>query len=192
MAGERKLNKVETIITRCLEKGELKKDIGDLLVEKSTKPGSPIFLIVHKHHEVSIGEVKEKTIHLECAQELTPMLLKELRMFSKNGELYIWKYEDKFNYRLRIDEEKEGDQYIYDEEHFMWCDKPGKDDDYTVYETNRGMRLKLPFPIKDESKLPLKYLVRNYLTYDENGLIHFYDARLMTFLDANGEELENV
>jgi len=190
MAGEKKLNKVKTIITQCPEKGEIQKDIGDFLVEISPKLGTPLFLIVHKHHEVSIGEVKEKIICLERAKELTPLLLKQLRMFSKKGELYIREYDGKFNYRLRIDEEKEGDAYIYDEEHFMWGNETA-DDRHTVIETNRGMKINFPFSIEGKDP-PLKYLVRNYLRYDDNGLIHFYDARLMTFLDAQGEDLYNV
>ena len=46
----------------------------------------------------------------------------------------------------------------------------------------------MPYKIKKE-ELPIKYKVRNYFIYDENGLIKFYDARLVEFVNKEGEAL---
>ena len=52
----------------------------------------------------------------------------------------------------------------------------------------RGTNIEIPYKIKKED-LPIKYKVRNYFTYDENGLIKFYDARLIEFVNKEGEAL---
>ena len=190
MDQEKKWNKVNRVNTRQ-ENGEMNKNIGDFLIEKSKQIGDKPFLLVYKHHEVLLGQVKDKSIHLEQEDQLTVEYLKELRMFSKTGELYIWNQKGKFNYRLRIDEDEAGNDHIYEEAHYMWGNEPDDNDKNTALEPNRGMRLKFPFSLQNK-KLPLKYVVRNYLDFDHNGQIQFYDARLVKFLDADGEELKNV
>ena len=190
MDQEKRWNKVNRVKTRQ-ENGEMNKNIGDFLIEKSKQIGDKPFLLVYKHHEVLLGQVKENEIQLECKKQLTVEYLKELRMFSETGELYIWNQKGKFNYRLRIDEDESGIDHIYEESHYMWGNEPDENNKNTALEPNRGMRLKFPFSLQNK-KLPLKYLVRNYFDYDDNGQIRFYDARLVKFLDAAGEELKNV
>lgn len=188
MVEKKELNKV-LLLNSMAETGELEENIevASFLLEKSQQLGDQIYLIVYKHHEVLIGSIENRTLNLTRPEELTPEYLKELRMFSKDGELYLWNQGGKFKYRLRLDNQGEQSD-IYDEEHFMWGTNLLDEDEYTVVEPNRGMRLSFPFFINDK-KLPLKYHVRNYLDYDENGQIQFYDARLVNFLDSKGKEL---
>lgn len=162
--------------------------IADVLVQKIgdyLKP--PIYLLVYKHHEIQIGMIDNGQIVLERQEELTRDYLKELRVFSEQGELHIWKQQGQFKYRLRVD--GEGDQVnVYEETHLMWGLE--KDNDRTISEPNRGMRLTLPLPfnVKD-AVLPLRYTVRNYFDYDDNGLIRFNDARLVRISDYKDQLL---
>lgn len=189
------IEKIKTIVTAHWEKDEpINQDLGDFLVKKSGKLGGKVFLVVYKHNEVLIGKIDNSGIDLENKKELQIDFLKELRMFSEKGELYIWNQGDQLGYRLRIDQEQddpaESKISRYDEAHFMWGKKV-KNGNF-IYEKDRGMELKLPFNVTKDD-LPLKYLIRNYFEYDEeDGMIRFIDARLVNFLNKQGKEIKNV
>lgn len=184
MENNQQLNKVAEIYSRS-ETGDVTQDVGKFLEETSLRLAGKIYLLVHKHHEVLIGEIRDGKIAVKNPDQLTPAFLQEIRMFTRSGELYIWNHGGQLKYRLRLDEQ--GDiTHRYDEDHFMWGQK--KDNDNTVTEPNRGMRLSFPFPFT-EGDCPLKYRVRNYLEFDEHGHIKFYDARLITFLNQEGKEM---
>lgn len=168
------------------ETGTVNTDICGFILEKSAeKLRGKVWLLAYKHHEIQIGMIEDWQIKAERADELTPEYLRELRVFSKNGELYIWKQHQELKYRLRTDGEGQTEK-IYEEDHFMWGN--AKKDDHTISEKGRGMEFRFPADIA-ENRLPLKYKVRNYYDYDENGLIQFRDARLVSFSDKNGEEV---
>ncbi len=190
MGNNIRLNKVEAINSR-LETGDLKTNVKEFLEENSAKMTGKIFILVHKHHEVLIGEVQDGKIHIAAPEQLNPDYLQEMRMFSPSEELYIWNRHGQLKYRLRFDGQGE-ETNKYDEEHFMWGQKkdasPKTSDENTVIEPNRGMRLTFPFPV-EEKNCPLKYRVRNYLDFDDNEQIRFYDARLITLLNKDGKEI---
>ncbi len=177
----------EETMQSFVETGVVNTDVSGFVLEKTAeKLRGKIYLLMYKHHEVQIGMIKDGQIEIERADELTSEFLKELRVFSENGELYIWKQNQELKYRLRTDDEGNDTFKIYEEEHFMWGN--AKKDEYTIHEKNRGMEFKFPFHI-DEKQLPLKYTVQNYYNYDENGLIQFKDARLVCFLHKDGEKV---
>ncbi len=177
----------EKKIKSFAESGSVSTDVCGFILEKiSDKLNGKIYLLVYKHHEVQIGMIENGQIRIDRKEELIPEYLKELRVFSENGELYIWKQNQELKFRLRTDDK--GDPvYIYKEDHFMWGNKVQKDG-CIIYEENRGMKIHLPFAVSDK-QLPLKYRVWNYYDYDANGLIQFKDARLLCFLDKNGKEI---
>ncbi len=179
-----------TLVKSSVKKGFVNKDdICGFITENTVgKLNGNIYALIYKHHKVQIGIIQGSNIEIERKEELTPEFLKELRVFSQNGELYVWKQGREFKYRLRIDGENKGkEEKVYEQEYFMWGNGLKKDG-CTIYERNRGMELKFPFHV-EKKQLPLKYRVRNYYDYDKNGLIRFKDARLVCFLDNNGEEL---
>ena len=159
-----------------------------------TRLTGTIWLLVHNHHNVQIGlRQNGKFLSGGKEAELNPDYLKELRVFSENGELYIWKQQGELYYRLRIDNGKKGEPVnVYPETHLMWGNKVDEHDPQRIYEENRGMTFHFPLPIDDQERLPLQYEVYNYyrFDYDEKtqegtGLIQFYDARLVGFFDNN-------
>lgn len=162
-----------------------KTDILDYINQKCKQLGDLIYLLVFKHHEVQIGLIRKGEITLDRQEELIPDLIKEIRAFSKAGELYIWNQGGELKSRLRIDGSGDKKLDIYRETHAMWGNKKTGN---TIYEEKRGMELKIPFHV-DESKLPLQYSVKNYYKFDGDGLIQFQDARFVEFLDSNGNAL---
>lgn len=187
MTDKKQIRKVLTL-NSSTETGELQEnqEVETFLLEKSQELGDKVFLLVYKYHQVVIGKINNGSLQIENPDELTIEYLKELRMFSTAGELYLWNQGCKFKYRLRLDNRGDSAE-IYDEEHLMWGTGL-LDDKQTVVETSRGPQVRFSFPL-DEISTPLKYQVRNYLDYDDNGQIRFYDARLVGFVDANGKEL---
>ncbi|MBN2009975.1 hypothetical protein JW960_11585 [candidate division KSB1 bacterium] len=155
--------------------------------------GQVIYLFVFKHHEVQIGLIQNNQITLELQDELKADLLKEIRAFSEDGELYIWNDNGELRYRLRIDKEantteidmKKDDYFIYEENHVMWGDQIAG---AMVSEKNRGMAFNLPVH-NVALNLPLKYHVYNYYHFDDNWLLQFKDARLVQVTDYNGTPL---
>lgn len=128
--------------------------------------------------------------------------IRDVHIFSQTGEIYLWRDEDVFNGRLRIDHEiaqKETAQIeVYDETHLMWGTKPGETLGHAVpegcsilVEENRGMAIEIPIPELTEQHMPLSYTIRNYYTFDDVelgadlglGLIRFDDARLVSLQD---------
>ena len=66
----------------------------------------------------------------------------------------------------------------------IWGTKLEEDGNEYFMTEDRGMRIALPKPLVSKSltekDLPLKYKVRNYFTFNELGIIHFEDARLVS------------
>lgn len=151
-----------------------------------------VFLLVYKYNEARVEELKNHSLSPEQEKTLDPEYVRELRMFSKTGEFYTWKQEEKFKYRLRIDENETNDEpNIYEETPFMWGQHIKKENNICIaYEKSRGMEIRLPFEVREE-QLPLRYLVRNYFKYDDQGQIYFFDARLVKFLNQKREEFHN-
>jgi CRISPR-associated protein (TIGR03984 family) len=170
------------------------KQIPDILKETAPQLEAPVYLVVYLHHRVVIGTLSGGEIRPPgLAEELTPAYLKELRLFSRVGELYVWKQAGTFKYRLRLDgekrEEKEEGTAFYDEEHFMWGKHVNKEGDvWLMVEPDRGMEIAVPFEVTPR-QLPLKYRVRNYLIYKDRHLPQFFDARLVALSDKNGKEI---
>lgn len=179
------------VIRSSVETGTVETDLNKFILDKVKQLSDQFYLLVYKHHEVQIGTISNGEIKIDREDELKPELIKELRVFSKNSELYIWMQDmDIIKYRLRIDDENKGKEVaIYEEKHLMWGNRI-ENDDVTVYEKNRGMRFKFPFPVL-QKQLPLKYQVKNYISFDKSGLIQFDDARLVSFLDCDGKEFYN-
>ena len=153
---------------------ENEKVLSDIIQETGEKIDEDSYWILYNQNNVLIGKGSDNLINKN--NEIKLDILKEIRLFSEKGELHVWKYGGKFKYRLRLDEEP-GEDKIYVEEHFRW--------NVNETETEKDKKLNLDDSI-DKSSFPKKYKVYNYFSYDKNGLIQFYDARLVNFVPKEG------
>ncbi len=161
-------------------------DLKQFLLEKADNMlGGDCLLVVYKYNEVYIGSIFNKTLNVLGDSQFSLDCLIDIRMFSERGELHLWKSGESFKWRLRIDEEIEGDINVYEETHFMWGTSVNKNE---LKEEHRGMKIRFPCDLKQEL-LPLKYDVRNYFTFDDDGMIYFYDARIVKIIYDNRGEL---
>lgn len=151
-----------------------KEDLNDKIKKSAETIGSDSYWILYCYDKVWIGKGSENLIN-----EMNHSLLKEFRLFSPKGELHLWKYGDEFRWRLRVDDERE-DANIHIEEHYIW-DRENRGELKNIeLESNRHNSI-------PSVSFPMKYQVYNYFDYDDNGLIKFYDARLVNFVNGEGE-----
>jgi len=128
------------------------------------------YIIAYMYNEVLIGLIEGGNIKFPNNKTVNKDYLKEMRVFSEKGELYIWRTKNEFYYRVKTDNAEDN---IHEESHYIWGTKKN---DYTLEEEGRGIKITLPFKLnKDE----LKYKVKNYYRCNEDdGMYEFYDARL--------------
>ncbi len=146
---------------------------------------------------------------LATAGAIDPAFLQELRLFGPSGEYYLWRHGTGFHARTRVDVappatfgrvEQEGyvppfewgasEPNVADEWQALWGTRIDQDgpERWTVLFEERGARLLLP-PLGVEEvalpELPLRLLVRHYLTYDgQSGICAYSDLRCVALCDA--------
>ena len=142
--------------------------------EAGREIGEDSYWILYNQNKVLIGKGCQNLLNED--QEIELNILKNIRFFGIKGELYIWKYNHDLRWRLRMDDNGDKDDVnIYEEEHYRWHIKNEKGSD-----KNRELNLHSSLT---HFSLPEKFKVYNYFRYDEDGLIKFYDARLVEFTD---------
>ena len=133
--------------SKIIEKYEKNKDLKQFLMEKANKKlDGKCLLIVYKYNQVYIGSILNSELNVLGDDQFILDYITEIRMFSEYGEIHLWKYGDAFKWRLRIDEEVEGDTNIYEEEHFIWGTKVNYDE---LVEEHRGMKIRFPSDISN-------------------------------------------
>jgi CRISPR-associated protein (TIGR03984 family) len=149
-------------------------------------PQKNAIILFYKYNEVIFGKYLNGELEIPSGTEVTLSEIVELRAFSTEAELHLWTYNRQKLWRLRID--GVGDICnVYDETHILWGTKVEHESD--LIEEFRGMRFTLPVKITNAA-LPLKYRVRNYFTFDEDGLIQFIDGRLIGLINNKGDIID--
>lgn len=143
------------------EYGVVTEDI-NLFINKKIQGGSMIAMYTEKFEctvQQSISDVEH---------------LLEIRIFTNEKELKIMRptMEDDFSYRL-IDDTLSEYEYI-DEEHYLDIDTEKSTG--TEYIATGGGKYTLPVENAE------KVLVRNYISYDEQGLAQITDFRVVKYL----------
>ena len=167
------------------ETGIVEKELSEFIWELLDRLGKKAEFVLYTHNKVVIGKVWDNQLFPQ--KDFGERYFKEIRIFNKRAELHIWRYNERLYYRLRIDGEDELEN-IYEEEHIIWGTDIEKKENAALLKEKRGTNIEVPYKIEKDD-LPIKYKVRNYFIYDENGLIKFHDARLVEFVNKEGEAL---
>jgi len=105
------------------------------------------------------------------------------RMFDRDRELYAWKAEDRFKYRIRNDQSGEEIEVI-DADQVMWGTKYHISDGLIKVSETRGIKYELPESCVDNPLLSgterLVLRTRNYIDYNEIGQASFVDSRFIS------------
>ena len=175
---------------KLLKTGKLTEDLHPFLTgEEVGELGDRFLTLVHTSDRVFFSLEKKRDLSVPL-RALSIESLRELRAFNESGELRLWKSGGDIGWRLRIDDGSENAN-IYDEEHVLWGDKIAGEsaEGLILRESGRGFSFRVP-PFGRTPSLPLKLLVRNYYDFEEDGLLHFFDARLVSLKDQDGRDVE--
>ncbi len=151
------------------------------IINGNTIKNNP-WVLIYSHSEIILEQLDDLS---DKVKKLTLNDIVEARIFNKEDELKIWKYQGKVKSRL-FSEVKQNNSEVYEENMLLWGDRV---EDNVLKESGRGAEIKFPVEITSD-KLPLKVKVKNYYTYDDNGLILFHDARLTEITDKNDAEVK--
>lgn len=100
----------------------------------------------------------------------------EVRAFSKDGELHLTKYKDKYIGRIRIDSDGDAVE-CYDDLCLLWG-KPGIVDNHTTcLREDRGIKLNVPIVVENNRRAFLQ--IRSYL---KNDVFEFEDYRIISIM----------
>lgn len=115
------------------------------------------------------------------------LTLQEVRLFGKDGELYLWKTEDGFHARsIQIGKNAEASMWDYqhDEQYYLWGHKvPDKDmgNGFTPLEEGKqGMKHVVPVEVNNFKDL--KLAVRHFLTQEGFEPLRVVTSRLVDIL----------
>lgn len=139
-------------------------------IKKESSFDDKKYIVAYMYNEVLIGIIEGENIKFPNDKTINKDYLKEVRVFSEKGELYIWSSKNEFYYRVKIDNSNDN---IHEESHYIWGTKKSNN---TLEEEGRGIKIVFPFDIKEDE---VKYRVKNYYKFNEDdGMYEFYDARL--------------
>lgn len=144
------------------ENGAVEADRINELVNRSITNGSMVLMYTHKFECVPQSEITD-TAHLL-----------EARIFNKEKELKIMRptIADEFTYRIIDDNAGEYD--FIEERHYLDIDDK-RTDGFNYTATGGG---KYTLTVENAEKV----LVRNYISYDEQGIAQITDFRLVEYL----------
>ncbi|HHY73702.1 MAG TPA: TIGR03984 family CRISPR-associated protein [Bacillus bacterium] len=149
------------------------------------------YILAHFVDQVQLGWIYDGEIQFYKHNQFHEKYLLEARIFHEDGELYLWKNGDEFQGRKRIDYKEPGDSQCCDMKYAIWGRKKEADENNWIIleEKERGLKVFVPSTRKIENSSKIFYKVRNYYSYDEDGMIQFKDARLCSLLDEQGNPL---
>jgi CRISPR-associated protein (TIGR03984 family) len=114
------------------------------------------------------------------------------RIFNQQRELKIWRSEEGFAYRLRIDEE--GDEaHAIDARQYLWGTRAEHENlpaGWSKLTEDRGVEVIVPLNIKHqggESRPLARIHTRNYIEYLENGQASYGDCRFVALEQVTKE-----
>lgn len=107
------------------------------------------------------------------------------RIFNGKQELKVWRTDEGFSYRLRIDE-KGDDGHAIDAWQYLWGTRAEHENlpaGWSKLTEDRGVEVIVPLSIKhkEEESRPLACIhTRNYIEYLENGQASYGDCRFVS------------
>ncbi len=140
------------------------------------------WVLIYSYAEIILKKLNNLS---EKVKKLTVDDILEARIFNYEDELKIWKYHGEIKTRL-FSKVKQDNYEVYKENMLLWGNRV---ENNVLKESGRGAEIKFPVEITSD-RLPLKIQVKNYYTYDDNGLIQFHDARLAGIIDKDDKEVK--
>jgi len=156
---------------KCDELNEITRDFGGLKI------------VCWLNYEIKFGIFDEGFLEQLGGFDNFCKHILRIRIFDRGRELYAWKAEDRFKYRIRNDQSGEEIEVI-DADQVMWGTKFFSSDGMVKVSEARGIEYELPESFVENPLLPgterLVLRTRNYVDYNEIGQASFVDSRFVS------------
>lgn len=154
-------------------------EIADLIRKHFKKAKAVCWL----HYSLKFANVDEAGVLKMDSEDLKNFdkHLVRLRVFDQKGELHIWRSGNILKYRIRIDSEGAGTDYI-DSNLILNGTKVEVTDEGIKITEERGIKMILPFFEQKQvlnTEKRLKLHTRNYIDYNDIGQAGYIDCRFM-------------
>lgn len=151
-----------------------------LLVIEELKEMKTGFAVCWLWHEVLFGKIENGSLVFPVGR--TPNLdrdLREMRLFNKDRELYLFRTEKGFRFRRRIDGNGEQAEYI-EVQQILWGTADVVQGGWTTLSERRGIRLTVPIEARGvDEKHRVVLVTRNYITESGIGQAGITDCRFV-------------
>lgn len=153
--------------------------------DEQSKSGKFTYLLAHAEDGVIWGKVDGGKLLLssDAYPAVSPKLrvetLRELRLFGKKAEWFLWRSDDGWRARL-IEDGAGGEAEYFDEKHILWgtnAVEKSKPPFTLVTEADTGIRHAPPIALNGRHSLRL--VVRHYLAESDNGVAFVKLSRLV-------------
>lgn len=138
-------------------------------------------------HEVLFGKIENGSLVFPAGKiSDLDRDLREMRLFNKDRELYLYRTEKGFRSRRRIDGKGERAEYI-EAKQILWGTAGDVQGGWTTLSEKRGIRLTVPIEARGvDEKRRVVLVTRNYITDSDIGQAGITDCRFVD-LDFRGE-----
>ena len=161
-------------------------------LEAQAKEHDLKYLLAHADDGVIWGHF-EKALTLagevfaEVAVELRPKTLQQARLFSPQGEVFLWRVADGFRSSRILDGAAKPENAL-EEQHYLWGAGQITDEDqpFTLMrDGQQGLLHAIPRRIGEHHYAALQ--VRHYLAYDAQDQAYIARSRLVDLIEVPGE-----
>jgi CRISPR-associated protein (TIGR03984 family) len=153
------------------------------IVSEELKKMQAGFAVCWLWHEVLFGKIENGVLAFPAGKTVDlDRDLREMRLFNKDRELYLYRTENGFAFRSRIDDTGKSAEYI-EARQALWGTTGEVDGGWTILSEKRGIRLEVPIEANGvNEKCRVAALTRNYITYSEVGQASITDCRFVDFI----------
>ncbi|MCL4440396.1 MAG: CRISPR-associated protein Csx19 [Firmicutes bacterium] len=142
--------------------------------------------VVYLDYKILIGRVEQGKLSFYENEVFEPKYLKQIRIFNKAQELYLWRRADLFRGRFRQDSLGQGTEYVEVKQVLWGSRSENLSHGWIKLCEDRGIELILPWDEPDglnrkNPKDRVGLLSRNYIDYTETAQAGYTDCRFIDF-----------
>ncbi len=174
------LKRIESTCNFVKPLGDIKQMVSQYITERA-------YAVIYLDYKILIGTFRDAMFHTYNNEPLEDRYIQRLRVFDDKKELYIWRTEDGFKGRLRID--GQGDEtHVVDASSVLFGTRIAEthDSGYSILTEDRGTELIVPMiGLKiDNQRNRLFLRSRNYIGYTPTHQAGYVDCRFISITNS--------
>jgi CRISPR-associated protein (TIGR03984 family) len=150
---------------------------------------APALAVFYLDYGIRFAKWENGRLNFINGEPVDPGYLQEARIFSADRELRIWREDNTWRYRLRIDAPGGNSEAVEARQNLWGTHAEALGHGWTRLWEDRGIELVVPLAIREkkDDAGPLAYLTaRNYIDFMENGQATYVDCRFVGIGEREG------